>query len=89
MYLSRPDKIDQEVSYLKAQQTGLWHMASDGSELERNAPPRGPTYDAAGLKTCFETMARYDHEWNDWFAQEGIEPPGCRTTIYPWILWGS
>jgi LPS sulfotransferase NodH len=49
-------------------------MAQDGSELERNAPHREPIYDAARLKSCFETMTRYDREWNDWFARERIEP---------------
>lgn len=74
VHLTRQDKIDQAVSYAKAQQTGLWHMAPDGSELERNAPHREPVYDAAQLQSCFELMTRYDHEWNDWFARERIEP---------------
>lgn len=74
VHLTRPDKIGQAVSYTKAQQTGLWHMASDGSELERNAPPREPIYDAAGLRDCFGMLTRYDQEWNDWFARQAIEP---------------
>jgi LPS sulfotransferase NodH len=74
VHLTRPSKIDQAVSYTKAQQTGLWHMAPDGSELERNAPHSEPFYDAARLQSCFETMTRYDREWNDWFARECIEP---------------
>jgi LPS sulfotransferase NodH len=74
IHLTRPNKIDQAVSYLKAQQTGLWHVAPDGSELERNAPHREPIYDAGALQDCVETMTRYDREWNSWFAQERIQP---------------
>jgi LPS sulfotransferase NodH len=74
LHLTRPDKVDQAVSYLKAQQTGLWHVAPDGSELERLAPHREPRYDGEDIRACVETMSAYDRDWNDWFAREGIEP---------------
>ena len=45
VYLARPDKLAQAVSYLKAEQTGLWHLAPNGTELERIAPHREPAYD--------------------------------------------
>nr|WP_274709134.1 Stf0 family sulfotransferase [Nitratireductor luteus] len=74
VHLTRPDKIEQAVSYLKAQQTGLWHMAPDGTELERLAPHKEPSYDSNEIQACAETMAVYDDDWNHWFASEGIEP---------------
>ncbi len=74
VHLTRSDKIEQAVSYLKARQTGLWHLAPDGSELERLAPHREPHYSREEIRTCVETMAAYDRDWNDWFAREGIEP---------------
>jgi trehalose 2-sulfotransferase len=74
VYLSRADKVDQAVSYLKAKQSGLWHVAHDGSELERNAPHRDPTYDSEELRACVRMMQGYDSNWNEWFAREGIEP---------------
>ncbi len=74
IHLTRPDKVDQAVSYVKAQQTGLWHMAPDGTELERLSPPREPVYDGVELKACFETMTAYDREWEAWFEEQGIEP---------------
>lgn len=74
IYLSRPDKVAQAVSYLKAKQSGLWHVAHDGSELERNAPHREPSYDSEELSACVRMMHEYDRDWNDWFAREGIEP---------------
>ena len=74
VHLTRQDKVEQAVSYLKAQQTGLWHVASDGSELERLAPHREPRYAHDEIQACFETMTAYDRDWTDWFAREGIEP---------------
>ncbi|MCV0394717.1 MAG: Stf0 sulfotransferase family protein [Rhizobiaceae bacterium] len=74
VHLTRPDKLDQAVSYLKAQQTGLWHVAPDGSELERLAPQGEPRYDREAIRACVETMAAWDRDWNDWFVREGIEP---------------
>lgn len=74
LHLTRPDKIGQAVSYLKAQQTGLWHVAPDGSELERLALHREPRYDREEIRACVETMSAYDRDWNDWFVREGIEP---------------
>lgn len=74
IHLTRPDKVDQAVSYVKAQQTGLWHVAPDGTELERLSAPQEPVYDSARLRACFETMTAYDHQWEAWFEQQGIEP---------------
>lgn len=74
VHLTRADKLGQAVSYLKAQQTGLWHLAADGSELERTAPHREPVYDGLKLQACLDSMAAYDRNWNDWFVSQGIEP---------------
>lgn len=74
VYLNRDDKVDQAVSYLKASQTGLWHKAPDGTEIERNAPPAAPVYDGDKLRALWEQMCGYDCTWNDWFAAQGIAP---------------
>lgn len=74
VHLRRPDKLDQAISYLKARQTGLWHMAPDGSELERTAAHRDPVYDRDQLHACIETFAGYDQHWDNWFASQAIVP---------------
>ncbi len=74
IHLIRSDKLGQAVSYVKAQQTGLWHVAPDGSELERTAPPEAPVYDADRIKNCIASLTSYDLGWTAWFAQEGISP---------------
>ncbi|MAM11485.1 MAG: sulfotransferase [Rhizobiaceae bacterium] len=74
IYLSRADKVAQAVSCVKAEQTGLWHVAPDGSELERLAPPREPVYDGPALMKWYETMTGFEREWEAWFSREGIAP---------------
>ena len=37
--------VDPQKLKDKAQQTGLWHIAPDGTELERVAPAQEPHYD--------------------------------------------
>lgn len=74
VHLSREDKVAQAVSLLKATQTGLWHRAADGSELERTAPHREASYDPAAIRSLADGLARQDGAWRDWFGRHDIEP---------------
>ncbi len=74
VHLTRRDKVAQAVSYVKARQSGLWHAAPDGTELERLSPPREPVYNASEIRTCFEEMTTQDSEWEHWFAATEIDP---------------
>ena len=74
IHLSRPDKLDQAISRVRAEQTGLWHRNADGSELERLAPPAEPRYDSAAITRHVAELTEMDAAWNAWFAREGIEP---------------
>ncbi len=74
IHLSRADKVAQAVSLLKAEQSGLWHMAPDGTEVERLAPHREPIYDFGKLRACVDMVTAYDRNWEAWFRQEAIDP---------------
>jgi len=74
IHLFRENKLEQAISYVKAEQTGLWHVAPDGTEIERLAPPQDPRYDFARLKSEVEKLEAYDAAWHDWFAAQGIAP---------------
>lgn len=74
IHLTRRDKVEQAISYVKAEQTGLWHMAPDGTELERLAPPRKPVYDADKIRVQFDQLSAHDRDWESWFETEEIEP---------------
>ncbi|OED37638.1 sulfotransferase [Chromatiales bacterium (ex Bugula neritina AB1)] len=73
IHLTRVDKVDQAVSLVKAEQTGLWHRAADGSELERLSPPQAPVYDTARIAACFNEVTQSDQNWVQWFAREQID----------------
>jgi len=74
IHLSRVDKLAQAISLVKAQQTGLWHIAPDGREVERLAPPAEPEYDFPRLKAKLAELDAFDTAWTDWFADQGITP---------------
>ncbi|MEO1638708.1 MAG: Stf0 family sulfotransferase [Pseudomonadota bacterium] len=74
IYLTRADKVAQAVSYLRAQETGLWHRATDGSDFERNPPRRAPGYDHAALEALVARFTAFDKAWQTWFQTEGITP---------------
>ena len=74
IHLSREDKLAQAISLVKAEQTGLWHMAPDGTEIERLSPPEEPHYDFARINREVLELESYDRAWNSWFDAQGIAP---------------
>jgi LPS sulfotransferase NodH len=74
VHLTRLDKVEQAISYVKAQQTGLWHVAPDGTELERLSPPQALAYDAAEIRARVVELTAYDRSWRHWFAASEIDP---------------
>ena len=60
VYLTRPNKLDQAISRVKAIQTGLWHKAADGTELERLSEPQEPYYDAAAISHHLTELTELD-----------------------------
>jgi len=74
IHLSRPDRLGQAISRVRAEQTGLWHRNSDGSEIERIAPPQEARYDAQASKHHMAELAAFDHDWEQWFEREGLTP---------------
>lgn len=74
IHLAREDKLAQAVSMIKAEQTGLWHAAPDGTEIERLAPPKEPEYDFHRITRKVAQLERFDDAWVAWFDRQGIEP---------------
>jgi LPS sulfotransferase NodH len=81
IHLSREDKLAQAISLVKAEQTGLWHIAPDGTEIERLSPPEEPRYDFARINREVLELESYDAAWNSWFGAQGIEPLRIRYEI--------
>jgi trehalose 2-sulfotransferase len=74
IHLTREDKLAQAVSLVKAEQTGLWHIAPDGTEIERVAPAKEPHYDFNRIRREVAELEGYDAAWTSWFDEQGIEP---------------
>lgn len=74
IHLTRENKLDQAISFVKAEQSGLWHMAPDGTEIERLSAPQKPRYDAQTIAEKIDEFTRNDTDWRAWFAREKITP---------------
>ncbi len=74
IHLTRENKLEQAISHVIADQTGLWHRNADGSELERLSPPRAPWYDRDGISKYITQLSERDAAWRDWFRSQGIAP---------------
>lgn len=74
IHLTRGNKLEQAISFVKATQTGLWHQAPDGSELERLSPPQDPSYDRAEIAHQLAELTALDEAWQSWFARQEITP---------------
>jgi trehalose 2-sulfotransferase len=74
IHLTRQDKVAQAVSRLRAEQSGLWHIASDGSERERLKQGQVPTYDAQAISKYLTVLEAHDAAWESWFKRHGIQP---------------
>ncbi len=74
VHLTRENKLDQAISYVKAKQSGLWHKATDGTEIERLTEPKELVYDAAAITAQLELSKQMDEDWEEWFADQKIKP---------------
>lgn len=74
IHLTREAKLDQAISYVKAAQSGLWHKAADGSELERLSAPQASVYDAEAIGAQLAVFEQMDDAWEAWFAAQNITP---------------
>ncbi len=74
VHLTRENKLDQAISYVRAQQSGLWHMAPDGTEIERLSHPKDSLYDRAAIERQLVLSEQMDEEWCAWFDREGVRP---------------
>ncbi len=74
IHLTRPQKLEQAISRVIAEQTGLWHRAADGTEMERLSAPQEPVYDAAAISHHLAELTAFDEGWDGWFKDMAVEP---------------
>lgn len=74
VHLTRRDHVAQAVSLVRAQQTGLWHMAPDGTVLEQVGAPAPARYDAGLIAAALTRLDAGAAFWADWFARQAVVP---------------
>lgn len=74
IHLTRQDKLAQAISLVRAQQSGLWHKAPDGREIERVKAPEAEQYDPAAIQAGVDEFTGYDRDWLAWLAAQNIRP---------------
>lgn len=74
IHLSRRDKLAEAVSYMRAEQSGLWHQNADGSDKERIDPDGSDGFDGAALRARMIELRGLDDAWEHWFSQQDITP---------------
>lgn len=74
IHLARRDRVAQAISRARAEQSGLWHMDADGTERERTAPPRTPTYDRDEIAGYIAETETHEAAWTAWFARQAVTP---------------
>lgn len=72
VHLIREDKVDQAISYVRAEQTGTWHVAPDGRAVEQKGPPQVPQYDFARIHQKVVELNAREAAWAIWFKQAGV-----------------
>lgn len=74
IYLNRDDKIDQAISFIRAEQTGIWHRNADGSDLEVQDVTRENGYDPDAIRAQVSEFVEFDYAWRSWFENQSIKP---------------
>ncbi|MDP3853871.1 Stf0 family sulfotransferase [Phenylobacterium sp.] len=74
IHVSRVDKTAQAISLLKAERSGLWHVAADGSERQRTGPPQPAQYDAERIASIIRELESDEAAWECFFASHHIQP---------------
>jgi len=74
IHLSRQDKVAQAVSLVRAEQSGLWHLAADGTVYEGASTPKPNVYDGQRLGEVFSELNSGDEAWEAFFSTHIIEP---------------
>ena len=74
IHLHRADVLGQAISRLRAEQTGLWHVRADGSDLERLPPTRVTGYDPDAIVAHMCEIAALNDAWKQWFDLNAIAP---------------
>lgn len=73
LYLERLNKIEQAISYYRAEQSGLWHKFANGDDRERELPQQTePTYNFQKISKLVHELEIAEIGWQQWFKGANI-----------------
>ena len=75
VYLHRDDVLAQAVSWHRAEQTDVWHLAD---REESKQPEQEPRFDFDEIHKLVQTIEAHNSAWRAWFASVGIQPHTVR-----------
>tara|TARA_R110001606_G_scaffold273891_2_gene422421 strand:- start:4112 stop:4876 length:765 start_codon:yes stop_codon:yes gene_type:complete len=70
VYIHREDTVAQAVSWLRAEQSQVWHRL----ECAEAAPDSPSHYDFAALDTLVQTIRAHNSAWAQWFDANDVQP---------------
>jgi LPS sulfotransferase NodH len=74
IHLSRSDKVSQAISLVRAERSGLWHIATDGTVIEGTTSPQPVDYDPDRINALAAELEADDAAWANFFTTRQIEP---------------
>jgi trehalose 2-sulfotransferase len=75
VYLRRSDVLAQAVSWLRAEQTGVWFQTAQRGAAQ---PEREPRFDFGRIRELARMIGEHNEAWRNWFASAGIRPHQVR-----------
>ncbi len=71
VYLRRRDVLAQAASWLRAEQTNVWHRTEHGPPEE---PAQAPWFDLDRIQSLIQLIGTHNSAWKEWFAKVGVRP---------------
>lgn len=72
IWLQRRNKVDQAISWIKAEHTGVWRHEKDNLPAKKNNEP--PAFDFFLIEENVERFENAEKAWGNFFATHQIDP---------------
>lgn len=77
VYLRREDVLAQAVSWLRAEQTGVWFQTGQSAPAQPESETE-PRFDLGRIRELTQLINEHNAAWREWFASAGVRPHRVR-----------
>ena len=74
IHLGRDDVVGQAVSWVRAEQTGVWQEIDRSRPVEAGREPPDPQFDVDRIHDLVQTIDAHNDAWQKWFTSAGVRP---------------